>query len=144
MSGDIDLKQNLETWCESYVRAFEAFDVQAIGQHWDFPAVITSGDRQIVLADAATFDANTEKLVSFYKRQDVKTVIRSIKDVLSMGAQTAAMRVHDKMLTRDGQTIVEWRSAYVLRRSNARWRAIFADANGELKAWADRGTPLGS
>jgi len=144
MIDEAQLIEELSDWCGSYVRAFEAFDVPSIGAHWAFPAVILSGDHQVVLKDAGQFDANTKALVEFYRRQDVASVKRSVTGVFWLRDGTAAMTVEDRMFTSDQTALVEWQSAYVLRQQNGNWRAIFADANGEVQAWEKRGTPLGS
>ncbi|MEO0881474.1 MAG: hypothetical protein AAFY34_01965 [Pseudomonadota bacterium] len=140
----IGLNDQLSAWCSSYIDAFEAFDVSAIGAHWAFPAMIASGDRQIVFKDVESFNRNTATLVGFYKEQDVARVDRVVTGVLQMTEKTAAMQVQDRMFTSSGSMIVEWVSAYVLRSGTQGWRAVFADANGEVSAWAERGTPLGS
>lgn len=137
------LRLDLEDWCLSYVAAFEAFDIPAIGAHWSFPAMVISGGRQLVMPDAASFDRNTGALVDFYKRQNAQKVTRRVLSVFEMGPASAAMHVHDTISTPENEQITEWKSAYVLRQEDDNWRAIFADATGEAEAWAKRGTPLG-
>ena len=144
MSTTLDLKVELEDWCASYVTAFEAFDLQGIGAHWAFPAMVVSGKRQLIMQDAAAFDRNTGALVAFYERQNARKVTRKIIAAHPMADATAAMQVQDVISTLDQQPITQWVSAYVLRKTNSAWRAIFADASGEATAWAERGTPLGS
>jgi hypothetical protein len=126
-----DLRKELETWCASYVAAFEAFDVPAIGAHWMFPAMIVSGTYQGILSDAGAFNKNTAHLTSFYKRQNVQGVTRSVLDCSMLAEQTAVMRVQDAMSSPKGDKIAEWVSAYVLKKTSPGWRAIFADATGE-------------
>ena len=143
MSADT-LQTELEAWCASYVSAFEAFDVDAIGMHWAFPATLVSGGRTIAIKDANTFNRNTQMLTGFYERQNARCVTREIVEVMAMGNDTAAMRVRDQMSTPEGDALASWVSAYVLQKTRNGWRAIFADAQGELDAWDARGTPLGS
>ncbi|MEM7661812.1 MAG: hypothetical protein AAF292_06155 [Pseudomonadota bacterium] len=144
MSGEPEaLRGDLSAWCTSYVEAFEAFDVRAIGSHWSFPATILTGNRQMVLKTVDDFNANTAALVDFYRAQDVAQVKRVVRRVFQMSECLAAMQVSDVMQSASGDTLVEWDSSYVLREDGNTWRAIFADANGEVNAWASRGTPLG-
>ena len=143
MNSAEDLVNELAAWCASYVAAFEAYDPAAIGAHWSFPALIVSGDRSFAFEGANQFDRNTGMLMDFYRRQEVAIVRRAVEDAMALGPDTAAMRVHDEMISADGTPIVQWRSAYVLRRLPGGWRAIFADASGEAAAWTARGTPLG-
>lgn len=144
MTDDPDLKTELEAWCASYVTAFETFDAEMIGAHWAFPAMVVSNHRQLVMADADTFNRNTGHLIAFYERQNARKVVREVLFASPMLAESAMMRVKDTISTPAGEPITEWVSAYVLRKTDAGWKAIFADATGEADAWAARGTPLGS
>ncbi len=143
MSEQTHLQTELEAWCQSYVIAFEAFDLHTISNHWAFPAMIVSGARQLVMKDKASFDHNTGALIAFYERHNAKRVTRTIVDAQALIGGTALMRVQDEISTPDGTLITTWRSAYILRKTADGWRAIFADATGEAEAWAARGTPLG-
>ncbi len=143
MTTIANLVVELDAWCASYVEAFEAFDVVGIGFHWAFPALIVSGARSLAALDPVSFDRNTKALVDFYERQNARRVERKVLSAAPMGPDTAAMQVADTMMTPEGEPITDWVSAYVLRRTAAGWRAIFADATGEVTAWAARGTPLG-
>ena len=138
------LREELDAWCSSYITAFEAFNVKAIGAHWLFPAMVVSGGRQLIMKDAASFDRNTSALTNFYKAQNATRVQRTVLSCHMMLEQSAAMRVKDIISTAQNEPITEWVSAYVLRKTQLGWRAIFADATGEADAWAARGTPLGS
>ena len=139
-----DLRVELETWCASYIIAFEAFDLTAIGAHWTFPAMVVSGSRQLIMNEAGSFDQNTGALINFYKRQNARKVTRKIVAAYPLADMTAAMRVKDVISEPDDTPITQWVSAYVLRKTSKGWKAIFADASGEAAAWAARGTPLGS
>lgn len=143
MAEQIALHDELVDWCRSYVTAFEAFDLEAIGRHWAFPALIVSGERQFMMPDAAAFNRNTGALIDFYERQDARKVQRTVIEVQPLLGASAAMKVRDIISTPTGDRITEWVSAYVLRRTQEGWRAVFADATGEAEAWAARGTPLG-
>ncbi|MEM6412008.1 MAG: hypothetical protein AAF683_10785 [Pseudomonadota bacterium] len=134
----------LADWCRSYVQAFESFDADAIGRHWSFPALIFSSGRQITFTEASGFNRNTSQLIEFYKRQNVSRVNRLIDSVFQISAVTAAMRVNDQMYSGDNEFITGWSSGYVLKQDGVHWRAIWADASGEVEAWVARGTPLGT
>lgn len=139
-----DLHGEIQAWCDSYIAAFEVSDIFATGEHWAFPAMIMAGDNQVIMKDAVAFNKNTSGLTAFYERQKVQSIKRTVLSCQLLGDDTASMRVHDVMSSGDGEKIVEWVSAYVLRRTDRGWRAIFADASGEIDAWQARGTPLGS
>ena len=138
------LREELETWCASYVSAFESFDISLISQHWAFPALIVSGGHQLAMESRDVFDRNTGALVAFYEKHDARRVERTIQWCRAFDKGKAIMQVADIMSTPSGEVLTEWTSTYVLRKASGGWRALFADATGEAEAWAARGTPLGS
>lgn len=137
------LAEELDAWCQSYVAAFSAYDVPAIGAHWTFPAIILAGGAPVLLASRDKFDRNTERLCTFYRAQRVTRAERRLVDHFPMTPTTAAMRVTDTMLDAEGNEIVAWEAAYTLTQTPEGWRACLADARGEMAAWSARGTPLG-
>ena len=138
-----DLRAELEAWCRSYVTAFESYDAEAIASHWTFPALTTQADRSFVFKSAEHFAKNTGLLLGFYQAQAVHSVERRVVDLLNMSAGAVSMTVQDRMLDADGQEIAAWQAAYVLQRVSGAWKAVAAVADGEVDAWAARGTPLG-
>ena len=138
-----DLQPELEAWCGSYVAAFSAYDAEAIGSHWTFPALITQSGRSIAFKSVEQFNKNTSALLGFYKAQNVEMAVRRVLNHLPMNDETVAMTVADEMLDPDGSVIVSWQAAYVLQRVDGSWKAVMALADGEVSAWATRGTPLG-
>lgn len=139
-----DLRASLDQWCQSYVTAFSAYDAPAIAAHWRFPALIVQASRNVVFKSSDHFNANTEALLGFYKKHDVAKGERALVDSLSLSRDTASITVADRMVTPSGATIVEWQAAYTLQSLDGDWKAIMAVADGEVNAWAARGTPLGS
>lgn len=134
----------LDAWCQSYVEAFSAFDATAISAHWAFPALILTGGRRLSLPDRSAFDANTERLLDFYRQQAVARAVRRLEAVFPMGDGQAAIRVEDQMLDAQDAPITGWTASYCLVKTDQGWRACLASADGELAAWAARGTPLGA
>ncbi|MEM1104816.1 MAG: hypothetical protein AAGH87_00380 [Pseudomonadota bacterium] len=134
---------DLTAWCASYVAAFSAYDVQAIGAHWVFPATILAGGRPLRLESREKFDANTDTLCGFYRAQGVARARRSLRSATPLGAASAAIQVDDVVEDAGGGVITRWRAGYVLVKTAQGWRACLADADGERAAWAARGTPLG-
>lgn len=137
------LKAELADWCQSYVSAFEAYDAAAIAKHWSFPALTTQSGRSFSFKTDEHFAKNTDRLLGFYRAQDVARVERTIVDCQTLHRGTASMIVSDVMCTASGDPIATWQAAYVLQRVDGTWRAVMAIADGETEAWAARGTPLG-
>lgn len=141
--GLIELRTELDEWCQSYVTAFSAYDADGIAAHWTFPAVILRGGRSVTFKSAEHFSKNTGMLLGFYKEHAVDRAIRRLVDCFAMTDDTVAMTVADEMVTATGEVIVSWQAAYVMQRVDGKWLAVLAQADGELSAWAERGTPLG-
>ena len=135
--------ETAEAWCESYIAAFNAADAGQITAHWSFPALIFQAGGRLAFDNGERFTRNTAALLGFYARQGVARAERAIAGRLDMGADGLALSVADRMLDAEGDEIVSWRAAYVLQRLDGSWRASAAFADGELAAWAQRGTPLG-
>ena len=136
------LRGEIAAFYASYAEAFSRFDADAVSNHWDVPALIVSAKRTVAF-DAETFRANTEGLFAFYRRQGVA---RATAEVLSADApfpDLATVRVLYTMLDQSGATITAFEGVYMLRRTSAGWRAASGVPDGEMAAWAARGTPLG-
>ena len=137
-----DVRADLEAWCRSYVTAFESYDAEALAAHWTFPALTTQAGKSITLKSAEHFAKNTGLLLGFYKAQKVERVERRVVELLDMSAGAVSMTVQDRMLDAEGNEIAAWQAAYVLQRVDGAWKAVAAVADGEVDAWAARGTPL--
>ncbi|MFN3211792.1 MAG: hypothetical protein ACE37M_01690 [Henriciella sp.] len=138
-----DLRSELEAWCRSYVDAFERYDANAIAAHWTFPALTTQAGRSFAFQSEEHFAKNTSRLLGFYQAQHVERVHREVDDILIMGPNAVSMTVSDQMMDAAGAGIASWQAAYVLQRVDGGWKAVAAVADGEVDAWAARGTPLG-
>ncbi|MEM7458141.1 MAG: hypothetical protein AAF331_01640 [Pseudomonadota bacterium] len=137
------LKTELENWCQSYVSAFADYDAERISQHWTFPALTTQAGRSFVFKSDEHFAKNTARLLEFYRSQAVARVERKIVDCGLLHQDAASMVVSDVMFTERNDPIASWQAAYVLQRVDGAWKAVMAVADGEIDAWAARGTPLG-
>lgn len=138
------MKDVIEQWCQSYTAAFSNYDAEGIGAHWMFPAVILSGGRSLTFRDPEHFNKNTANLLSFYKAQNVSAARRRLLDHFELDGGAVSIRVADDMISSVGDVIVSWTASYVLQTQSEGLRAVLAVADGELKAWAVRGTPLGA
>ena len=138
-----ELRSDLEAWCASYTKAFLAWDADAIAAHWAFPALTTQAGRSFVFKSVEHFATNTKRLLDFYKSQQVFQVERVVTDLMPLSETAVSLKVSDRMSAADGTEIATWQAAYVLQKRDQSWRAIAAIADGEVAAWAARGTPLG-
>ncbi|MEO1662286.1 MAG: hypothetical protein AAFR51_14945 [Pseudomonadota bacterium] len=138
-----DLRTELEAWCRSYVTAFATYNAEAIAAHWTFPALTTQKGQSFAFKSVDHFATNTSRLLGFYKQQRVDKAVRNVIDLLPMSDDAVAMTVRDEMRDPEGGLIVAWTAAYVMQRVDGAWKAVAAVADGEVTAWAAKGTPLG-
>lgn len=131
-------------WCASYIEAFNAADAGKITAHWSFPALIYQAGGRMVFDKAEKFTRSTQALLDFYEREGAARAERELVDCLEMGPDGLAITVSDRMLAATGEEIVAWRAAYLLQNIAGNWMASAAFAEGEMAAWAARGTPLGA
>lgn len=143
MTGPTTLREDLAAWCADYVAAFSAFDAEAVGAHWQFPALVIQGDRHFVFETAERFNANTGRLLDFYRDRGVARARRRLEAAIDLAPDVSAIRVTDAMLDAGDSVIVTWSAGYTLRRTGEGWRAVMAVATGEGEAWAQAGTPMG-
>ena len=137
-----EIESKLRDWCASYVGAFNRADISDIVSHWAFPALLVSKGRNISFKNADIFAGSTSNLMSFYEARGVTLATRHLRQCLSLGEGVAAIQVRDEMLNSQGKVIVNWVAGYTLIRCGVQWRAIMANADGEISAWAALGTPL--
>jgi hypothetical protein len=126
----------------AYAAAFIRQDSAALADAWSFPALI-SGPGAALACDEAIFRRNVDALFGFYGRQGVADASATVAavDVLAPGVVMSHTRY--AMRAADGSTIAAWDTQYLLRDRGQGLRAFAAVSDGEVAAWAARGTPLG-
>jgi hypothetical protein len=134
-----------QSFFDAYARAFTAKDVEAVADQWSFPCLITQQTGAFPFADRAAFTKNTSALQSFYDRQGVALALARVDKVNPLYEGVAAVTVYYTLSNSDAEPIAGWLTTYILRRGkDLVWRASYAVADGEITAWAERGTPLGA
>jgi ketosteroid isomerase-like protein len=128
---------------DAYAEAFSRGDVDAVCGLWAYPAFFVARGRRAAL-DAAAFRANTEAILAAYRRFGA---VRAEKRLLAADALFDGLwlvRTADRMIDAMGAEVAAWEHRYLLSRTEDGLRAVCAMPDGELDAWAARGTPLGS
>jgi ketosteroid isomerase-like protein len=129
---------------DAYARAFTAKDVGAIADGWSFPCLITQQTGDFLFNDRDAFVKNTKALQGFYDRQGVALASAKVNAVGAQYDGLASVDVQYTLSDASDEPIAAWETTYILRRdADGQWRARFAIADGEVNAWAARGTPLG-
>ena len=132
----------LQPFYTDYAAAFIRQDGAALAAAWAFPALI-SGPGATLACDEAIFRRNTDALFGFYTRQGVADASAIVTAVVQLAPGVVLAHIHYAMLTGEGATIAAWATQYLLRDRGDGWRAFAAVSDGEVAAWAARGTPLG-
>jgi hypothetical protein len=126
-----------------YADAFMRQDTDALVAAWSFPAAIT-GPTGNKMFDAMAFRRNVEALFGFYQRQDVAKATADVAAMHPLGDGVVLGQIDYAMFTAAGAPVAAWQTPYLLRDAGAGLKAFAAVADGEIAAWAARGTPLGS
>jgi ketosteroid isomerase-like protein len=134
-----------QAFFDDYAAAFSARDMDAIADAWTYPCLITQSTGAFAFADRASFHKNITTLDGFYARQGVAKASGTVRHVTVPHDGVAIVEVDYELSTISGARIIAWPTTYTLRRDKSgAWKACFAIADGEIAAWAARGTPLGA
>ncbi|MEI6419032.1 MAG: hypothetical protein WCO82_08195 [Sphingomonadales bacterium] len=136
------MQAEVQAFFTAYAAAFIRQDSAALAAAWSFPALI-SGPGAALACDEAIFRRNTDALFDFYTRQGVADARASVQEVAVLAPGVVLSHTHYAMLASDGSTIAAWDTQYLLRDRGQGLRAFAAVSDGEVAAWAARGTPLG-
>ena len=136
--------EEAQTFFQSYAAAFTRKDMDAIAGMWRYPCYITDQRGGAAFKDLSAFRKNLDRLSGFYDAQGVAGAKANVREANSDDEGVARIVVDYELTDADEKTIIAWSTFYVLRKTDSgEWKACFAIADGEMNAWADRGTPLG-
>jgi hypothetical protein len=133
----------VDTFFKDYVRAFVDQDIDRICSFWGYPAFMVFEGRQAALSDKA-FRSNAVRLCAFYAVQGVTRAEKEVIFLMRLTDTTTAVRTRDMLYDAGGKIIAEWEHAYLLSDTAEGIRVAAAMPDGEVRAWRERGTPLGA
>lgn len=136
------MHDRVQAFFTAYAAAFMRQDGAALTASWSFPALI-SGPGKALACDAALFRRNVDGLFGFYDRQGVADATATVASVQQLSPGVVLSHTRYAMLAADGTTLAAWDTPYMLRDGAEGLRAFAAVSDGEVAAWAARGTPLG-
>lgn len=128
---------------KEYAGAFSRFSVDEIVAHWAYPAFMVGRGKQAALNEAE-FRHNTVSPCRFYKERGTARAEKKVIELRPLTATTASARTADTLVDGRGEEIARWEHAYLLSETSDGLKVVAAMPDGELEAWAARGTPLGS
>ncbi len=127
---------------KDYADAFSSGAIDRIQAAWSFPAFMCHGGKQTVL-DSEAFRANAVKLCAFYAAQGVVRADKEILELSRLTETTASVRTADVLRDAGGGVVAEWEHVYLLVETADGIRVAAALPDNEMRAWRERGTPLG-
>lgn len=134
--------QAVQAVFDAYTDAFMRQDVDALTASWAFPALI-SGPTGALACDEALFRRNLTAMFGFYNRQAVAKTTAKVTGVRPLAENVVLAEIDYAMATADDVPIVRFDTAYMLRATGGALLKVAAISDGEVAAWAARGTPLG-
>jgi hypothetical protein len=132
----------VHSFFRDYADAFSSGSVDRIEASWSFPAFMCFGGRQTVF-DSEAFRANAVKLCAFYAAQGVVRADNEVLELCRLTDTTASVRTVYILRNADGGVVVEWEHVYLLVETSDGIRVAVALPDNEVRAWRERGTPLG-
>jgi hypothetical protein len=132
----------VDAFFQGYAAAFSREDVDEICALWDYPAFMSYEGRQAVL-DKDQFRQNTFALCAFYRARGLARAEKQVLELARLTPTTASVRTEDRLYNSSGDLIAEWEHVYVLSETANGIKAVAALPDNELRAWRERGTPLG-
>lgn len=132
----------VDIFFKDYAAAFCRGAIDRIEASWSFPAFLCFGGRQTVL-DHEAFRDNAVKLCAFYAAQGVVRAEKEILGLQQLTETTASVRTGDILRDRDGGIVAAWEHVYLVVETADGLRIAAALPDNEIRAWRDRGTPIG-
>lgn len=132
------LHQELGRFFADYVDAFARNDADAIADFWDEVGLFPAPTGNFAMARPA-FRDHCAGLMDFYRRQGVVRPEGELLSAVELFPNVAEARMAYRMYGIDGDLVAAWEHVYILRRGD-RWRVSLTIADGEMAAWAAKGT----
>jgi hypothetical protein len=132
----------VDAFFKGYAEAFSREDVDEICALWDYPAFMSYEGRQAVL-DRDQFRKTTFALCAFYRARGLARAEKQVLELARLTPTTASVRTEDRLYNSTGELIAAWEHVYLLSDTAQGIKAVAALPDNELRAWRERGTPLG-
>ena len=133
----------VHSFFKDYADAFSCRSADRLQKLWSFPAFMVFGGHQAVL-EPDVFYTNTQRLYDFYARQGVVRAEKEVIELTRLTETTATARTADVLFSDNGEIVAQWEHVYLLNATDDGIKVAAAMPDNELRAWRDRGTPLGS
>lgn len=134
--------REISAFFADYIEAFTRNDPDALSAMWDTVGLFPSPTGNFAMERQA-FRDHCATLMEFYRQQGV---IRPEGELLSatlVFPNVAQARMAYRMFGHRDMLITEWEHVYILRRTD-RWRVSLTIADGEMAAWAAKGSLIRS
>ena len=139
-----DLNAELTAFLESYRRAFEDLDPEAVSRHLAFPWHLCGDSGATVelqvVGDAAAARPILERLLGMYRQIGVASARYEVVGGWETSANLAQILVHWRLANAEGESLYDFRAGYTLVKTESGWRvgAITHNELAQLRRFSGR------
>lgn len=131
--------QDLRTFLKEYEAAFNRFDARAIARAYAPSFLMSDGHHEEPLRNDETLLEGILRAGEFYKHLGVASVRLTPGAEESIDDTHALLKTHWNLLKQNGDELVDFDSAYVVRRRRDTWEIILVIATDEEKQMRAKG-----
>lgn len=124
---------------QDYHRALNNRDFGGIVDFLDFPFEITLKGAKASLKNAEEIVFALSEMARVEKRRGVVQVVRNVYLAHIVDLREAIVGTDEEAFDAKGNSLVTWRSSYLLARRNGVWRITHANATDHDEAWERAG-----
>jgi hypothetical protein len=120
-----EVKSDVLEFLDSYGRAFEAFDTEAILTHFLFPCHIVSDADNVALmplADASETRVGVERVLALHRELGVRSGRRLDLDVIEMSPRMVGLVLRHEFIDAAGRALYDFQGIYTLVKADGRYR----------------------
>jgi hypothetical protein len=123
--ADQTLAEEIRTFVESYMDAFDAANGPEIVALYHIPYVTVRGDGSLhCFQDKEVAQGFFQKVADTYLQDDCRRSRYFDLEVTPIGARSALATLEWEQLPEDGSSIRRWRQSYNLLRDRAAWKVL--------------------
>jgi len=133
-------EENLRILMQDYHRALNAQNYRDVIEFLDFPFELSVKGAKVQLNNAAEIVHAFKKAARVHKDRGVDHIFRRVDLAHIVDLREAIVGTIEEAFDAKGNSLVKWRSSYLLARRNGIWRITHANATGHDEAWEKVGS----
>lgn len=132
-------EENLRIFMQDYHRVLNAKDFGGLVEFLDFPFEVTAKNTKLNLRCAADVVEAFSVFQGIMDQRGVHRVYREVVLAHVADLREAIVGTEEIAVNAKNETIVTWRTSYLLARKNGVWRMTHVNAINHDEAWEKRG-----